>query len=79
MTTKKKVVSVTKKTTVENKLDAVRWQAFIRASGLPYEELSEEWLAFFDSQAEISTAQVELVKLIDRAIQADVAIAEKLK
>lgn len=79
MTTKKKVVSVTKKTTVEDKLDAIRWQAFIKASGLPYEELSEEWHQFFSAQAEITTAQTELVKLIDKAIQADVAIAEKLK
>lgn len=76
MTTKKKTVSVAKKTTVEDKLDALRWQAFIHASGLPYEELSEEWHLFFSAQAEISTASTELVKLVDKAIQADV---EKLK
>lgn len=71
-----KRVTVTKKTTVEDKLDALRWQAFIKASGLPYEELSDEWHLFFSAQAEISTASTELVKLVDKAIQADV---EKLK
>ena len=72
MTTKKKVVSVTKKSTVEDKLDALRWQAFIKASGLPYEELSEEWLDFFSGQSDPTTASFELVKLVDRAIEADV-------
>ena len=76
MTTKKKVVSVAKKTTVEDKLNAVRWEQFIIHSGIRFEDLSSEWVAFFDAQAEISTAQTELVKLIDLAIQADV---EKLK
>lgn len=76
MTTKKKTVSVTKKTSVEDKLNALRWREFIRASGLPYEELSEEWLNFFSGQSDPTTAQTELVKLIDKAIQADV---EKLK
>ena len=74
-----KRVTVAKKTTVEDKLNALRWESFIRASGLPYEELSEEWYQFFSGQSDPTTASTELVKLVDRAIEADVAIAEKLK
>ena len=65
---KNKSVVVTKK---QEALDASRWRAFLQASSTPYEDLSEDWYLFFDAQAEISTAQAELVRLVDIAIKND--------
>ena len=67
--TKRSVVS--KRPSAEQVQDAARWNSFLVASGTPYENLTENWLNFFSQQAEISTAQTELVKLIDAAIKAD--------
>lgn len=71
MSTKPKKVSVSKRPSAEQIQDANRWQQFIIHSGLRFEDLSSEWVAFFDAQAEISTAQTELVRLIDLAIAQD--------
>lgn len=70
MKTPKRAV-VSKKLSDEEKLNASRWTAFIKASGTPFLSLSNEWLAFFDAQANIETAETELVRLIDAAILAD--------
>lgn len=72
MSTKKKVVSVTRKASVEDKLNSVRWESFVKASGIPLNELTDEWWRFFDKQADVDTASTELVRLIDVAIQSDV-------
>lgn len=71
MSTPKKKVSVSKRPSAEQIQDANRWQQFIIHSGIRFEDLSSEWVAFFDAQAEISTAQLELVRLIDLAIARD--------
>jgi hypothetical protein len=71
MSAPKKKAVVSKRVSDDQILNSNRWIAFIEASGTPYENLSESWLAFFDGQAEIETATVELVKLIDAAIKAD--------
>lgn len=68
-TPKRSVVS--KKVSDDEKLNASRWSAFIVASGTPVNELTDEWYTFFDKQADVETASVELVKLIDLAIDAD--------
>lgn len=70
MKTPKRAV-VSKKISESEKLDAQRWTAFIKASGTPFLSLSNEWLMFFDSQSNIETAETELVRLIDAAIEAD--------
>lgn len=70
MKTPKRVV-VSKKLSDEEKLNASRWIAFIKASGTPIQELSDEWYNFFDKQADVATASVELVRLIDIAIAKD--------
>lgn len=69
MITAKKKVSVSKRPSAEQIQDAKRWTSFIKASGLAYEKLSEEWLAFFDAQADVVTAETELIRLIDIAIE----------
>lgn len=70
MKTPKRAV-VSKKVSESEKLDAQRWNCFIKASGTPFLSLSNEWLAFFDAQANIETAETELVRLIDAAILSD--------
>lgn len=67
MKTPRKAV-VSKRVSDDQILNSQRWEKFLIASGTPYENLNAEWLAFFDGQAEISTAQTELVRLIDLAI-----------
>lgn len=69
MSTPKKKVSVSKRPSAEQIQDANRWTSFIKASGLSYEQLSEEWLEFFDAQADVVTAGTELIRLIDIAIE----------
>jgi len=66
-----KRVSVTKRPSAEQIKNANRWGQFIIHSGIRFEDLSSEWVEFFDAQAEISTAQTELVRLIDIAIEKD--------
>lgn len=68
-TPKRPVVS--KKLSDEEKLNAARWTAFIKASGYSFRELTDEWLDFFSAQADPLSASTELVRLIDAAIEAD--------
>lgn len=70
MKTPRKAV-VSKKVNDEEKLNASRWTAFIKASGTPFLSLSNEWYLFFDAQSNIETAETELVRLIDAAIESD--------
>lgn len=71
MSTPKKKAIVTKRPSAEQIQDAKRWTAFIEASGLPYDQLSEEWLDFFSAQSDPQSASTELVRLIDLAIAQD--------
>lgn len=70
MKTPKKAV-VSKRVTDEIVANANRWTQFIIHSGIRFEDLSDEWCSFFDSQSEISSASTELVRLIDIAIAKD--------
>ena len=72
MKTPRKVV-VSKKLSDSQIVDAQRWQAFIKASVIAYEHLSEEWLDFFSAQSDPQSAATELVRLIDIAILKDEA------
>lgn len=71
MSVKTKRVSVTKRPTGEQIKNHERWEQFIKASGVPFIDLSDEWVTFFDAQSVISTASTELVRLIDIAIEKD--------
>lgn len=66
---KKAIVS--KRIKDEQIKNSERWQQFVIHSGIRFEDLSSEWVDFFDAQAEISTAQTELIRLIDIAIERD--------
>lgn len=71
MSIPKKKAVVSKKITDEILANSNRWTQFIIHSGVRFEDLSDEWIAVFDAQAEISTAQAELVRLVDIAIKND--------
>ncbi|MCY1430877.1 hypothetical protein D9M71_468340 [compost metagenome] len=72
MAVKTKRVSVGKRPSAEQIKNSERWVAFLAASETPYQDLTEEWYAFFEGQSEVSTSTGEnLVKLIDLAIEAD--------
>lgn len=70
MKTPKKVV-VSKKVSDQQIIDAQRWNCFIAASALPFEQLTESWLDVFDCQSNPETASTELVRLVDIAIKND--------
>ena len=70
MKTPRKAV-VSKRVSEDEKLNAARWKAFIYASTLAYEYLSEPWLDFFSAQSDPTVAGTELVRLIDIAIAQD--------
>lgn len=72
---KKAVVS--KRTSDQQIIDDARWKAFIYASTLAYEYLSEEWLDFFSAQSDPTVAGTELVRLIDIAIERDKVKGDK--
>jgi hypothetical protein len=71
MSIPKKKAVVSRKVSDEQLQNAKRWESFLIASGTPIQELSDEWYNFFDKQADVATASVELVKLIDLAIEKD--------
>ena len=71
MSAPKKKAVVSKKLSDQQIVDAARWNDFIRASGVPFEELTEEWKDFFDAQSDPLTASFKLVKLIDIAGEHD--------
>ena len=71
-----KTATVSKKTTVEDKLNALRFQSLLAACQIPYGQLSNEWLKVFELMDMPEKAGKELCGVIDRAIEKD---AEKLK
>lgn len=62
---------VSKKVSDTEKLDAQRWNAFVTASGKPFEQLTPTWLDVFDAQSDPSTASNVLVELVDIAMTQD--------
>lgn len=62
---------VSKRVNDEQLQDANRWSCFLVASSLPFEQLTESWLSFFDSQSNPESASTELVRLVDIAIKND--------
>jgi len=82
MSTKKKVVSVTRKASVEDALNSVRWTEFVRTCALPYDDLTVEWFDFYEAMGDWNTPSSELERLVDRAIQKDIeaqVVQEELK
>lgn len=64
-----KKISVSKRTTSQEKLKAHLWDEFLKASSVPWGELSEEWAEFFIQQGYIETASVRLEELAIKALE----------
>lgn len=71
-----KTVSVSKKSSVEDKLNALRFQSLLAACQVPYGQLSNEWLEVFELMDMPEKAGKELCGVLDKAMQVD---AEKVK
>ena len=71
MAVKTKTAVVSKKVSDDEKLNAKRWVHFLAASSLPFEQLTDDWLEFFDAQSNPESASTELVRLVDLAIKND--------
>lgn len=71
MSVPKKKAIVSRKVSDDQLQDAKRWNCFIAASSLPFEQLTESWLDVFDSQSNPQSASTELVRLVDIAIKND--------
>ena len=71
MSLPKKKAIVSRKVSDDQLQDAKRWNCFIAASSLPFEQLTDAWLSFFDSQSNPQSASTELVRLVDIAIKND--------
>jgi hypothetical protein len=76
MTVKKKVATVTKRSSIEDKLNALRFQSLLAACQTPYGQLSNEWLKVFELMDIPEKAGKELCGMVDKAMSSD---AEKLK
>lgn len=71
MATAKKTAVVSKKPSDEQIKNSERWNAFVTASGKPFEQLTPTWLDVFDAQSDPSTASSVLVELVDIAMTQD--------
>ena len=77
MSLPKKKAVVSRKVSDDQIQDANRWNCFIAASALPFEQLTETWLDFFSAQSDPQNASIELVRLIDIAIERDKIMESK--
>lgn len=77
MSLPKKKAIVSRKVSDDQLQDAKRWNCFIAASSLPFEQLTDAWLDVFDSQSNPESASTELVRLIDIAIERDKIMENK--
>ena len=77
MSVPKKKAVVSRKVSDQQIIDARRWNDFIKASGVPFSELTEEWKDFFDAQSDTATASFKLVKLLDIAAEHDMLARTK--
>jgi len=66
-----KVAIVSKKSTVEDKLNALRFQSLLAACQVPYGQLSNEWLKVFELMDMPEKAGKELCGMVDKAIEGD--------
>lgn len=64
---KAKRISITKRITTEEQINALRWESFLYACQLPFEELSDEWNTFFEKMGYTTSTVDELNEAIDAA------------
>lgn len=68
MATKSKTVSVSKRPSSEQIQDAKKWNAFVTASQIEWDHLSEDWKDFFEVIGNTKSSSEEINQAIIKAM-----------
>lgn len=68
MATKSKTVSVSKRPSAEQIQDSLKWTAFVAASQIEWDELSESWKDFFEVIGNTKSSSEEINQAIIKAM-----------
>lgn len=68
MATKSKTVSVSKRPSTEQIQDSLKWAAFVAASQIEWDQLSESWKDFFEVIGNTKSSSEEINQAIEKAI-----------
>lgn len=68
MATKSKTVSVSKRPSAEQIQDSLKWAAFVAASQVEWDELSESWKDFFEVVGNTKSSSEEINQAILKAM-----------
>lgn len=68
MSTPKKKAIVTKRPSAEQIVDAQRWNAFVTASQIEWDDLSEDWKDFFEVVGNTKSSSEEINQVIEKAM-----------
>jgi hypothetical protein len=68
MSTKPKKVSVTKRPSAEQIQDSLKWSAFVTASQIEWDDLSESWKDFFEVIGNTKSSSEEINQAIEKAM-----------
>lgn len=67
MSTPKKKAVVTKRPSAEQIQDSLKWAAFVAASQVEWDELSESWKDFFEVIGNTKSSSEEINRAIEKA------------
>lgn len=68
MSTPKKKAIVSKRPSAEQIVDAQRWNAFVTASQIEWDDLSEDWKDFFEVVGNTKSSSEEINQVIEKAM-----------
>lgn len=68
MSTPKKKVSVSKRPSAEQIQDSLKWAAFVAASQIEWDELSESWKDFFEVIGNTKSSSEEINQAVTKAM-----------
>lgn len=71
MAAKSKTVSVTKRPSAEQIVEHQRWNAFVTASQVEWDDLSEDWKDFFEVVGSTKSSSEEINQAIMKAMTGD--------
>lgn len=69
MSTPKKKAVVTKRSSAEQIQDSLKWKAFVTASQIEWDELSESWKDFFEVVGNTKSSSEEINQAIEKAME----------
>jgi hypothetical protein len=71
MSTPKKKAIVSKRPSAEQVQDSEKWAAFVAASQVQWDELSESWKDFFEVVGNTKSSSEEINQAIEKAMTGD--------